>query len=73
MEGRRKVLQMYLRNVINLLLDKEPTLATAVNKEKLVTALPFFRCVTVNLQCSVIYGYILHILAVPVIRWALVQ
>lgn len=41
-EGRRKVLQMYLRNVINLLLDKEPTLATAVNKEKLVTALPFF-------------------------------
>lgn len=41
-ENRRKVFQTYLRKVINHLLEKEPTLAAAVNKERLTLALPFF-------------------------------
>ncbi|XP_060063428.1 sorting nexin-29-like [Ylistrum balloti] len=41
-ENRRKVFQTYLRKVINHLLEKEPTLAATINKERLLLALPFF-------------------------------
>ncbi|OWF52733.1 sorting nexin-29-like [Mizuhopecten yessoensis] len=41
-ENRRKVFQTYLRKVINHLLEKEPTLAANINKERLAQTLPFF-------------------------------
>lgn len=41
-EGRRQVFQSYLRNVINVMLEKDEEMASGTTKEKLISYLPFF-------------------------------
>ncbi|KAK3736713.1 hypothetical protein RRG08_059244 [Elysia crispata] len=41
-EGRRQGFQSYLRNVINVMLDRVEDMANGTTKEKLVSYLPFF-------------------------------
>ncbi|GFR99499.1 sorting nexin-29 [Elysia marginata] len=41
-EGRRQVFQTYLRNVINVMLEKDDDMASGTTKEKLISYLPFF-------------------------------
>ena len=42
MEARRQVFQKYLRNIINILQEKNPELCSDTCKSKLVALLPFF-------------------------------
>ncbi|GFO41838.1 sorting nexin-29-like [Plakobranchus ocellatus] len=41
-ESRRQIFQTYLRNVINVLLEKNESLVNSATKEKLISYLPFF-------------------------------
>ena len=42
-EGRRKVLEKYLRSLINLILENNQRLANSVCKQTLIDVIPFFR------------------------------
>ncbi|RUS75308.1 hypothetical protein EGW08_016929 [Elysia chlorotica] len=41
-EGRRQAFQTYLRNVINVMLERDEDMASGMTKEKLISYLPFF-------------------------------